>query len=96
RPMYKLNAPRTPFETIINACKMAYEDIGLHYVYAGNISTDKYENTYCPKCKNILIKRVGYSLTLKNLTERNFCSNCNTKINIEGKVKTSGKKFLFF
>ncbi len=96
RPMYKLNAPHTPYETIINACKIAYEEIGLHYVYAGNVSTDEYENTYCPKCKKIIIKRVGYSLNLNNLTQKNTCSNCGTKINIEGNIKTGRREFSFF
>jgi pyruvate formate lyase activating enzyme len=33
------------------------KDIGLKYVYCGNVPGHKFENTYCPDCGTILIKR---------------------------------------
>jgi pyruvate formate lyase activating enzyme len=35
----------------------------LKYVYIGNIPGHEAENTYCPKCRRAVIKRVGYSVS---------------------------------
>ena len=32
---------------------------GLHYVYIGNVPGHPAENTYCPKCRRLLVERVG-------------------------------------
>ncbi len=53
--------------------------IGLKYLYAGNIRSNKWENTYCPECGNLLIERNGYYTEIKGLKE-NRCNNCNTEI----------------
>ncbi len=59
-PLYKLrNLPDTPVETL-EAAHDAAKKAGLEYVYIGNVPGHKYESTYCPKCKEILIYRMGY------------------------------------
>jgi len=76
-PMYKmLNTPETPLTTL----KKAYE-IGkkyLNYVYIGNVIDEKYESTYCPKCKKQVIKRIGYNV--ENKLKANKCPYCNFEI----------------
>ncbi len=55
-PMYKLrNLNTTPTKTLEKAREIAI-NTGLKYVYIGNVS-GIYENTYCPKCKKLLIDR---------------------------------------
>jgi pyruvate formate lyase activating enzyme len=52
---------------------------GLNYVYIGNVPGSTAENTYCPKCKKIVISRKGYRILEKNLTNGE-CNNCHSAI----------------
>jgi pyruvate formate lyase activating enzyme len=77
-PQYKLdNLPPTPLETLTEARKTAM-DVGLKFVYIGNIRHEG-ENTYCPKCKKMLIERVGYFVKQNNIVDGN-CKFCKTSI----------------
>jgi pyruvate formate lyase activating enzyme len=77
-PHYKLNnLPPTPLQTLIDARKTAME-AGLQFVYIGNIRHDA-ENTFCPKCKKLLIERVGYFVK-QNLMAEGRCTSCKTTI----------------
>jgi pyruvate formate lyase activating enzyme len=59
-PMYRLkNIPNTPYETLLSARDVAV-DVGLEYVYIGNVAGNTYESTYCPSCGEMLIFRMGY------------------------------------
>ena len=80
-PQYKSNLPATgvkQIETAINIGKKA----GLKYVYGGNISSGNYENTYCPDCNKLLIKRQGFSISENNMIDGK-CSRCSSRINGE-------------
>jgi pyruvate formate lyase activating enzyme len=69
----------TPEKTLIDAYKIAKEE-GLKYVYLGNIYHPRYGNTYCPKCKNLVIRR-GSMFGIKDINLKNGkCVKCNTKI----------------
>jgi pyruvate formate lyase activating enzyme len=59
-PMYKIkNLPSTPVGTLERARHIA-ENEGLHYVYIGNVWGHEGENTFCPKCKKVIVRRLGY------------------------------------
>ena len=76
-PMYKLrNLPPTPVSTLEKAVNIAKEE-GLNYVYIGNVPGHPMENTYCPKCGHILIKRRGYMILENNIIDGKckFCGN---------------------
>ncbi len=60
--------------------KMARE-IGLHHVYLGNVPHHPFENTFCPHCGKLLIKRNSISL-LKNYLKGNHCPFCGGEIAI--------------
>lgn len=55
------------------------ENRGLKYLYGGNFSSEKWEQTYCPSCRSVLIKREGYHISLKNLS-KGKCGNCGVDI----------------
>ncbi len=77
-PHYKLtNLPPTPIETLEGARKTAM-DAGLKFVYIGNILHEG-ENTFCPKCKKVLIERMGYFVK-QNHVSNGKCKFCNTSI----------------
>lgn len=65
-PDYKLShIEPTSVEVLLNAKKIA-EDEGMEYVYIGNVMMRGVEDTYCPKCRKLLIERNGFSV-LKNV-----------------------------
>jgi len=59
--------------------KSIADDIGLHYVYIGNVPGHPSENTYCPECKKPVISRTGYIIRDINISN-NCCGFCQTKI----------------
>lgn len=74
-PTYKLlDQPRTPVETLRHARDIGYAN-GLRYVYEGNVPGEGGENTYCPNCKELLIRRAGYKI-LENRIEDTHCLKC--------------------
>jgi pyruvate formate lyase activating enzyme len=80
-PNYKLmDIGPTPQKTLDSAVKTAKE-LGLHWVYAGNIYGHKMESTWCWKCGGLIIKRVGFSV----LSFSDICPKCGTKVPIEGR-----------
>ncbi len=80
--------PPTPIETVERAIKIARSE-GVKYVYSGNVPGDPNENTYCPSCGALLIKRYGFAIEKCNLTEDNKCPSCGESIPIVGKCKES-------
>jgi pyruvate formate lyase activating enzyme len=78
-PQYKLKSlPPTPVTTLEKARQKALE-VGLKFVYVGNVPGHPGENTYCPRCKKVLIRRVGYSILENNLIEGK-CRFCQRSI----------------
>ncbi len=77
-PMYKMsNIQSTTEKTLLKAKETALK-AGLKYVYIGNINIENSENTYCPKCKKLLIERMGFTV-LQNNIKNGKCS-CGEKI----------------
>lgn len=64
----------TPVETLRRAREIGLE-AGLRYVYTGNVPGDAGENTYCHGCGTLLIERLGYSITKRNLKDGG-CTKC--------------------
>ena len=78
-PMYKLrNLSPTPISTLEKARKIAL-DVGLKFVYIGNIPGHQGENTYCPACHKLLIERRGYNILTNNLN-KGRCKFCGRKM----------------
>ena len=78
-PQYRLlDVPVTPTDTIYDALEMA-RDMGLKFVYAGNVADGQYANTRCPTCNAVLIERIGYSTRVKKLAD-GTCSSCGHEI----------------
>lgn len=60
-PAYLFDAPPTPVRTLEKAYRIGREE-GLKFVYLGNVPGHPYENTYCPKCETLLIRRYGVQM----------------------------------
>ena len=79
---YKMTSPgNTPPETLIRAAEIGKE-AGLHYVYAGNLPgrVEEYEDTHCPKCNKVLVRRRGYVIREYCITSQAACPGCGEKI----------------
>jgi len=78
-PMYKLTQlPSTPINSLHNAKEIATK-AGCKFVYIGNIPEQDALNTYCPKCKGLVIERMGYKIVRNNI-QNNKCKTCGEKI----------------
>lgn len=78
-PAYKMAAHFPTSEKTIKKAREIGLAAGLKYVYTGNIPGDEGENTYCPRCKSVVIKRDGYSIRENNI-EDGKCRLCDEKI----------------
>ena len=80
-PDYKMDAGPTPSETLRKAAEIGQE-AGLHFVYAGNLpgKVGTYEDTFCPKCSERLIQRIGYVVQDYRITPEGNCPTCGTRV----------------
>jgi pyruvate formate lyase activating enzyme len=79
-PDYKmLDTPATPPSTLARARQIALE-VGLHFVYTGNVHDPAGGSTYCPSCHALLIERDWYQLGAYNLTADGHCNRCGAPI----------------
>lgn len=77
-PNYKFQDKKpTNIKTLLKARKIAL-DMGLDYVYTGNLANEETSTTFCKNCKKPIIKRIGYNLIEYNLNNGK-CIYCNTK-----------------
>jgi pyruvate formate lyase activating enzyme len=77
-PRYRmLDRSPTPGDTMHRAAEIGGR-AGLRYVYVGNVPGDNHENTFCPSCGAVAIRRIGYDTTL-NLDD-NRCASCGQEL----------------
>ena len=78
-PEYLLkNLPITPVPTLERAKAIADAE-GLHYAYIGNVPGHPAQNTYCPKCRRMLVERVGFTAS-QMLIRKGSCPFCGQPI----------------
>ncbi|MBN1543850.1 AmmeMemoRadiSam system radical SAM enzyme [Candidatus Woesearchaeota archaeon] len=79
-PYYKLaHLPPTPPETLEKAYGLA-KDVGLKYVYVGNIQMAGTEDTSCPKCGRKLIERSAFFTVSADRVKDGKCFYCGAKV----------------
>ena len=84
RPEHKFNKPATKITTLELAYRIARAE-GALFPYIGNVSGHPYENTYCPQCQNVQIRRASCFISQYNLTKDSRCATCRCLIPITGK-----------
>ena len=78
-PTYKLtNLPPTPVTSLREARDIGL-DVGLRYVYEGNVPGEGGESTYCYQCGELLIRRYGFRILENNLRDSK-CPYCGAVI----------------
>ena len=80
-PKYKFsNRQPTRFDTLKKAYDIA-KNLGLKYVYTGNIQDIDTSTTYCKNCGNPIIKRDGFRVIEENINN-DLCKFCKSKHDI--------------
>jgi pyruvate formate lyase activating enzyme len=83
-PAYRFDNPPTKVETLERAYEMARRE-GVLYPYLGNVPGHGYEDTYCPNCREKLVRRLGYTVLTYKVTSEKRCQKCGESIPITGK-----------
>jgi len=82
-PYAKLtNVPPTPPETLYKARELGLKE-GLKFVYIGNLPVENEDDTFCPKCGNLAIRRDGYNTKVLAVTTEGKCPKCGEDLNIK-------------
>ncbi len=70
----------TPVATLLEAARIG-QSAGLRYVYAGNAPgrLGDLESTHCPRCRALLVERIGYQILANRLTD-GACPDCGERI----------------
>lgn len=85
------DVPPTPVHTLEMLAHRARE-IGLKYVYIGNVWGHPLEHTYCPNCGRPVVKRHGFFIDEWHLDKDFRCRYCGYKLKFVGKFHTSSMR----
>ena len=80
--------PATPIETLERAMAIGHAE-GLKFVYIGNVPGHEGENTVCPQCRRVVIRRDGY-LIRDMKVEAGYCAFCGEDLNIVQSIGSGG------
>ena len=77
-PAYRLSQLQpTPVKTLESAHAAAVQE-GLRYVYL-DVSGHRLANTYCPRCREVVIERAGFTI-VRNGLRKDRCAKCNMTV----------------
>jgi len=76
-----MKEPATPAATLARAREIASRS--LHYVYLGNLSSAGGEDTACPACGEIVVRRHGFSVSSVRV-KGGRCEHCGAPVPILG------------
>jgi pyruvate formate lyase activating enzyme len=78
-PTYKMrNIPHTP-PAVLEECRAMAREQGCRFVYIGNMPGAPAQDTICPSCGKILIRRIGYHIAQNHL-KSGCCDKCRQPI----------------
>jgi pyruvate formate lyase activating enzyme len=77
--------PPTPVATLERAARIGRE-AGLRFVYIGNVPGHEGENTVCPNCRRLLVRRTGYAVEDVAL-RGTFCAMCGANVHVRTSIK---------
>jgi pyruvate formate lyase activating enzyme len=81
-PQHKLDhISPTPVSTLERAYQIGKE-MGLRFVYTGNVAGHALENTTCYSCDRVVVKRTGYEIEVVGVDSQGRCQFCGADLNI--------------
>ncbi len=89
-----MDVPATKLETLLKAREIALDE-GIKFAYTGNRMNWETESTYCPKCGELVIKRLGFEVLENKIEGYNKCP-CGEEIYMVNEIgeywKRNGKR----
>lgn len=79
------HVPPTPIGTLERARDIG-RTAGLDFVYLGNVDVPGGEDTVCPECGTVNIRRRGYSTRLEALSAIDRCAQCGHDLNVHSRT----------
>jgi len=73
--------PPTPLDKIVEAREIGMTS-GLKFVYIGNVPGNEGENTICPNCGQVAVRRQGFYVSSYKV-KNGRCANCGEDLNIK-------------
>jgi pyruvate formate lyase activating enzyme len=73
-PRFRMNTESTSLQTLNKMAELASKS--LSYVYLGNTAGEYYQDTICPGCGSLMIKRNGYQTSRIGISIKGNCSYC--------------------
>ncbi len=78
-PHFKMkDVPLTPIDVLRRAYEIGKE-AGVKYIYVGNVASEGFESTVCPKCGKVVVERSGFEVSEIKL-KKGKCGFCGEKI----------------
>ena len=85
-PMHDMtDLPPTPVATLERAYQIGKE-VGLKFVYLGNVPGHEYENTVCYSCSKLSVRRIGYNTEVVGL-DGSRCKFCGAELNFRTRLR---------
>jgi pyruvate formate lyase activating enzyme len=78
-PDFKLTHLPQTSGVVLEQARLLAMDMGIHYCYVGNVHTKDGNNTYCPKCGLLLVRRAWHAVHEINL-KNGYCPGCGHQI----------------
>ncbi len=78
-PTYKLNDAESTRLVVLEQAYQLAKDMGIKYVYLGNVADSNYAKTLCSNCHNLLVERIGYQMIIQGLDAQK-CTQCGLKV----------------
>lgn len=78
-PTYRMTDRPPTSPASVQKARQIGLDMGVHYVYTGNLLGDDGESTFCHQCGERLIHRIGYQVR-QNRIHAGCCPECGLKV----------------
>jgi pyruvate formate lyase activating enzyme len=78
-PHHEFHNPATSVAFLLKAREICLER--MPFVYVGNVLLEGTEDTHCPICNTLVISRLGYEVTVQNLSNGR-CAKCGEELGI--------------
>lgn len=89
-PDYEMTGvPMTPVETVLR-CREIGMSCGLEFVYVGNTLAEDADDTFCPRCGALAVRRLGYLVDIECL-DGSACGACGRDLGIVRRRASRGR-----
>lgn len=78
-PQYKMQHLPPTSGHVLETARTVARDVGLRFVYVGNVTSREGQNTHCPSCARLVVQRSGFAV-LQNRIRDGACPDCGAAL----------------